>query len=347
MKTRVASPSPSPARLRVAVAALAGWAAACGGDREPPRQQPATLEVATRADPAGRTPVATVNGEPIYGDCVAAQAGARGIDREAALAQCIDFELMAQEARRRGLLADPDVLETRRTEIVRALVESEFAPTLDDPTDVPAADVHWLWDTQLSRRYNRPERRRATYCRAPFPQDAPAGSPEDVEARALAEKLHAALDAMRELEPARFAALCWMAAGGREVKTTPVVTRAFSRDGRHEAGAYAPAFAGAAFTVAKVGGVSRPTRTNWGWDVVLLTEILPVESRTFEEAEPEIREMLVRDKEAAGYRDRKFQSWIAPYLTRAQVEVHPENLPDDQTLARTAAPSEPGRGAAR
>jgi PPIC-type PPIASE domain len=336
---------PRPA-LRTGLLALAGaWAAAgCGEEAAPTRtaqtEQPGP-QTAARADPGGRSVVATVNGEPIYGDCVATQASAAGLDRDAALAQCIDFELMAQEAARRGLLADLEVMETRRVEMVRALVEAEFAPTLDDPSDVPAADLHWLWDSQLSRRYNRPELRRATYCRVPLESDAAADGPEAIRARELADEMHAALSGLRGLGAELFPAMCWMASGGREVKTTATPTRPFTREGHYPGGVYAATFAEAAFSVGEVGRVSRPTRTSWGWDLVLVTEIAPALTRTFEEAEPEMREMLVTRPETAEYRRRKFQAWIDRYLGPARIELHLENLPDDQALARSAAP-EPG-----
>jgi hypothetical protein len=322
------------------VAALA--ALSCGEPERteaPPTAQPARPAVATRADPAGRAVVATVNGEPVYGDCVATQAQATGVDVDAALDQCIAFELLAQEAVRRGLAADGDVLEARRTEMVRALVDAEFAHTLDDPSDVADAELRWLWDTQLSRRYNRPELRRATYCRAPLAADAPVDGAEHRQARELADRLHAALSTMRDLEPARFAALCWMAAGGQLVKTTAAPTRQFARDGRYDGGAYAAQFAGAAFSVAQVGQVSVPTRTSWGWDVVLVTEIRPPESATLEQAEPEIRDQLIHRPETAEYRLRKFRAWIGRYLAAARVELFPDNLPVDHALAQRGEPS--------
>lgn len=330
-------------RHRASILALAAALAACG-DEQASGPAPAVARppaIATSADPAGRITVATVNGEPVFADCVATQASAAGIDLQAALQRCIDFELLAQEAVRRGLLADREVLDARRTEMVRALVEQEYATTLDEPGDVPAADLKWLWDSQLRRRYNKPERRRATYCRAPVVKGTPAGGPEDQRARKLAEGMHAALSAMRNLEPRRFASLCWMVSGGAEVKTTAAPTRPFSIDGRHDRGRYADDFAGAAFTVAAVGGVSRPTRTSWGWDVVLVTEILPAEARTFEQAEPEMREMLIGRPETAEYRNRKFQDWVGRYLRAARVEVYPDNLPDDQALAQSAGPAAP------
>ena len=318
-------------------------ALACGEPERPAAPPPVTVQpVATRADPAGRDVVATVNGEPIYADCVATQMTA-GSDVDAALDQCVAFELLAQEAIRRGMAADGEVLASRRTEMVRALVDSEFAHTLDDPSDVAENELRWLWDTQLSRRFNRPELRRATYCRAPVASSAAPGGPEHREARKLAEELHAALSAMRGLEPQRFAALCWMAAGGRLVKTTAIPTRPFSKDGRYESGAYAAPFADAAFSVGQVGHVSAPTRTSWGWDVVLVTEILPPEKATLEQAAPEIREQLIHRPETAEYRLRKFRAWIGRYLAAARVQTFPDNLPADHALARRGEPSGAGR----
>jgi hypothetical protein len=350
---------------RTALPLLAALACGGGADRDGGRAGPPVAPaIATRADPLGRVQVAVVNGEPVYADCVAAQmkappggprtpanqsmggafAGGAGLDRDAALARCVDFELLAQEAEQRGLVADPDVLAARRTEMVRALVEAEFAPTLDDPSDVPAADVRWLWDTQLSRRYNRPELRRATYCRVPLDKSAATGGPEERQARELAGELHDALAGMRGLEAATFAALCAMSAGGRAVHTSAAATNPFSDNGRHQAGFYAREFAEAVFAIPAIGQISPPTRTRWGWDVLLLTDVLPAESHTMEQAAAEIREMLIHRPETADYRRRKFDAWMQRYLAAARIQLFLDNLPADRAAADLEP--EPGRGGA-
>jgi hypothetical protein len=135
-----------------------------------------------------------------------------------------------------------------------------------------------------------------------------------------------------------------MTAGGHEVKTTAAPTNPFDSKGRHQTGYYAVPFAEAAFTIAEVAGISRPTRTSWGWDILLLTEIVPAESRSFADAEQEIREILVRRPEAAEYRQRRFEVWIRRTLAAARVELFPDNLPDEQALARSAGPTAPGAG---
>ena len=308
-----------PALLAI-VAALA-----CG---EPERQAappPVTVQppVATRADPAGRAVVATVDGEPIYGDCVAAQAAAFGIDARAALDQCVEFELLAQEAARRGLADDPDVAHAARTEMVRALVDADYTPTIDEPADIPDADLRALWDRKIRHLYNKPERRRATYCRVPI-RDRLRGTPADDRARAIAARIHDAMGS--RIDGERFAAVCLEAGGDRaELPRQPL--KPFAPDGQFPGGRNVKEFADAAFSVPPLRPAA-PVRTRWGWDIVLTTEVLPAEHRSFEEAEAEVRERLVRDPATAEYRVGKFAAWVRAQLAGARIETFPGALAD-------------------
>jgi peptidyl-prolyl cis-trans isomerase C len=301
---------------------------ACGGDEEvAPDRRPAAA-ISLVADPAGRTVVAEVDGRPIYHDCVAEQAAARGLDVRAALDDCIAFELLAQEAERRGHAADPEVARAGKNEMVRALIDADFKPTLDEPTDIPAADIQWLWDTQLKSSYNKPERRRATYCRVGVKKKTPRGGARDLKAKAIAEQIHRAMADLR-FTPELLAMTCHLASGGRKVRTTTQMTEPFSDTGAWGQGYYAREFAQAAFSVGEVGRVSTPTRTEWGWDIVLLTEIRPPETRTFAEAEPEIREMLLHHPSTAEYRVKKFLTWLERYARAARISVDPTAVPGD------------------
>ena len=71
---------------------------------------------------------------------------------------------------------------------------------------------------------------------------------------------------------------------------------------------------------------------------MLVTEILPPENKTFAEAEPEIREMLVRAPSTADYRVKKFLDWLQPYAARTKIEVDPGAMPDDRELAAAGGP---------
>ena len=302
--------------------------AACGGEakKAPAPARPDAL----RAAAAGRTVVARVNGEPVYDDCVARQASA-GKDLRAALDDCVAFELLAQEALRRGYLAAPEVAEAGRREMVRSLIAAEFTPTLDDPSDIPAADIKWLWDSQLESSYNKPERRRATYCRVGVKKKTPRGGDRDLKGKAYAEQIHRAMQGLT-FTPELLALTCNLASGGRKVRTTTSETEPFAANGGYSGGRYAREFAGAAFSIDKIGHVSEPTRTEWGWDIVLLTDIRPPETTSFADAEPEIREMLLRSPSTAEYRVKKFLAWFQRYASRAHIELHPEALPDERAL---------------
>lgn len=304
--------------------------AACGGEAK--KAPAAARPDALRAAAAGRTVVATVNGEPVYDDCVARQAGA-GKELRAALEDCVAFELLAQEALRRGYLSAPEVAEARRREMVRGLIAAEFSPTLDDPSDIPAADIEWLWDSQLQSSYNKPERRRATYCRVGVKKKTPRGGELDLKAKEYAEQIHRAMQGLR-FTPELLALTCNLASGGRKVRTTTQETEPFADSGGYGGGRYAREFAAAAFSIDQVGHVSRPTRTEWGWDIVLLTDIRPPETTSFAEAEPEIREMLLRSPSTAEYRVKKFLAWFQRYGAKAAVELHPEALPDALAVGR-------------
>jgi PPIC-type PPIASE domain len=286
-------------RAGLAIVLAGACAAACGGGTE--KQPPAARADTLRAAAAGRVVVARVDGEPVYDDCVARQATATGGDLRAALDDCIRFELLAQEALRRGYLADPEVAEVRRREMVRELIGAEFASTIDQPSDLPRAEVERLWETRLRASYNRPARRRATYCRVGVKKKTPRGGERDLKARAYAEQIHRAMQGLR-FSPELMAFACHLASGGRKVKTTTTQTVAFDATGSAPTAHYAKAFADAAFAVDEAGHVSPPTRTELGWDIVLVTEILPPEVKSFAEAEPEIREMLVRAPSTADYR---------------------------------------------
>ena len=316
-------------RPALAIAALCA-AAACGG-RSGDEKAPPAPAAALRAAPAGRTVVARVNGEPIYDDCVARQAAEGGRPLTAALDDCIRFELLAQEALRRGYLGDPEVAEVRRREMVRGLIDGELAPTLDEPSDVPAAELAALWERMLRKSYNRPELRRATYCRVGVKKKTPRGGARDLKGKAYAEQIHRAMDGM-DFTPELLALTCNLASGGRKVKTSIQSTAPFDQTGRAETARYAQEFAQAAFSVDRVGQVSRPTRTEWGWDIVLVTEILPPVNKTLAEAEPEIREMLIRSPKTADYRVGKFLAWFRRQLGNASIEVHADALPDDRGL---------------
>jgi hypothetical protein len=320
--------------------------AACGSTGDPPARSTAAgpAPLATydeRAD--DRLVVARVDGVPVYGDCVAAQAAGLPLGddaaRAAALEQCVAFELLAQEARRRGLLSDRDAVEAQRREAVRALIATDFGPTLDRPEDIGDDELRRLWP-QLKRFYDRPEVRAALYCRARVGRKHKRGGPEDQAARALGEELAAGLRRARPASAAEFTRSCRELAGPRPVEASDRPYR-FANQGDVDR-----VFGEAAFSLGGAGEMAGPVRTYYGWDIIYLTDVEPAVRRSLEQAADEIRDLLFYDEDFDGYRQSRFLAWAARLAQGARVEVFAARIPpptDDDALGAQPAVPPPAR----
>ncbi len=171
------------------------WAAACGGGpsspaEEPPRTvAPPVASIIAPRESADDLEVARVNGRPVWGSCVSAQVARGAATREAALDECIRFELLAQAAEQRGLATDPTVIDATR----RALVSREVAVDFEDRTQKPAdlGERMTKWLATNSFRMHRPDLRASTYARVNVPKTA---TPDvDAKAKAVSERIAAAL----------------------------------------------------------------------------------------------------------------------------------------------------------
>ena len=252
--------------------------AACGGTAPPP--QPIGPPAAAIAAPApGDVIVAMVNGRPVFGSCVAAQA--RQGDRNRALAECVDFELMAQAAERRGLAADPDVVAATRAALVSRLVEVVYEDGFQQPSEFGAA-----WDklrdkTLIHVRHG--EYRASTYVRAEVP---PKASPDlEAAARALAQDVAAAAAHETGLLGPDLVAIADRVAAGRVFAhhdVAPYLAVSLDDDYAH-----------ALFAIPEVGRASSAVRTKYGWDVIAWTAVVPAadppDSEIAERLLPEVK----------------------------------------------------------
>ncbi len=258
---------------------------ACGGDDAPTTSRGSARPVLSEG--AGRTVVATVDGRPIYADCVQTQAAAHGLTARAALDECIDFELLAMEAERRGYGEREDVQDTQRREAVRALIARDFETAYDGPEDIPADEVERLWKNPVVHsKYNHPEYRFCVYVRAPVDATVPRGSPADLEAKAAIET---AWRATRD--KAGWYQADWFAAIREAVGDYPLEYQEklynTPRKGKSD-----ESFARALFEIDAVRSVSKPARTKWGWDLLLLLKTSPERRTRMAEVEDELREQL-------------------------------------------------------
>ncbi len=318
----------------VALAAAATVVIACADDREQhdPAQAnpPGTLP---SADPSGRAVVATVNGRPVYDDCVAAQAAASpghddrpaGERRRAALEECIDIELLAQAAEARGLVAEPEVKRVREVELVRRYIDREFVARYPDWQSVDRDLLQRIYD-HFKARYVHPELRETSFLRAVAAiRTAPAGSPEDLAAQRAMTAIYEAVSDQRDLS---FEDLQERA---QEVVEAQGISVRIERDDVtpfHRGSSIVEPYKDATFAIPAAGMVSPPVRTEWGWDIILLRKIYPARDTPLTGATDELFPLARR---------QLYQQWVESLLTSSPVARGPITIHDDTLAALQAA----------
>ena len=238
------------------------------------------------ASGAGDVQVATVTNEgvarPVWGSCVTAQAS-RGASREDALKQCVDFELMAIEAEKRGFAIDRDVVLATKTALVSEYVAREYEGKFQRPEDFGT-----FWTKSLERnrmRFDHPEVRGSVYARIDLPKNATPA--EDAAAKQLIDELYAAVANERGLMKPHLEEIAKRVIGTRGKLSVMAVPPDIRHGRLHESDT------AALFAIPEIGRVSAPVKTPWGWDIVLWDSVVPEMHATPEElvttALPEIK----------------------------------------------------------
>lgn len=294
MRAPILTPLLAPILVLGAALAAAG---ACGTEAPPPAPAGAPEPLASPAARPGDVVVATVDGRPVWGSCVAAQVARGAPARRAALDECIDFELLARAAEARGLAGDPEVREAARAALVSRLVETAFEDRYRAP-----ADLGELVDRVVDRyrdQMDKPELRASAFARIEVPEGAPPEA--DAAARALAERIAGALAGETGLFPVHLReaadrlAAADRSAAGAGLRVTHGDFRAATREG------LVPPYAEALYAIPEVGRIAAPVRTAWGWDVILLTERIAPRVYTREEIAAEV---------FPDVRRQHFQRWV-------------------------------------
>ena len=284
-------------------------ACACGASAPAtPTGAPASLE-ATSAG-SGDAIVARVNGHPVWGSCVAAQAARAHLDPRAALQQCIDFELLAQAAAQRGLARDSEVVEATRDALVDQLVARDYEDAFTKSDDFGPFWTDVMIRHAAINHYKHEEYRGSSYVRVTVKQPPPA---EDPAARAVAERVATALQNERGLFGSDLVELGQRAAGDTKLDHADVPPY------RHDA--LDPAYADALWAIPEIGRTSPVVRTAWGYDVVLWTEEVAATDPTADE--------LVREALPEVQRDY-FAVWVNQLALA--MKLHVETEPDAAKL---------------
>ena len=243
-----------------------------------------TRAAATIATSAGSDDaiVAQVDGRPVWASCVAAQGSViaakletrdEAAVRRQALDECVAFELLAQEAERRSLTDAPEVVDATRAALVNRLVETGFERRYARPEDLGDRLDTWLRDNEWRR--HRPELRGSAYLRV---------TGDSATAQKTAQEIYARLAAETGLFAVNLKELAAQYAGAK-VEFADVPEKASTE--------LEPSYRATLFAIPEVGRVAPPTKTPWGWDVILWTSGLsPLETSREEMAQtafPELR----------------------------------------------------------
>lgn len=291
---------------------IACGAAACGGSSAPQQASQSASEPPAPliAMPAGPDDVvvARVNGKPVYGACLKAQA-ARGASKQDALQQCIDFELLAQQAT--GFATDPEVVLATRTALVNEIIAREYEDKFTRP-----AEFGPFWDQMVARNrqhVSHGEVRASAYVRVPVA--AKASAADDAAAKAAADELAAALAGERGLMAPHLEKFAQSVIGTRAKYEIAVVPPYLNEGGLVDE------YAKPLFGITEVGR-TWPTavRSQWGWDVILLTELIPAAHPTPEEV---IKQALPEVKRSY------FSLWVAQVAQKLGVtpKIFDDKLP--------------------
>jgi peptidyl-prolyl cis-trans isomerase C len=199
------------------------------------------------------------------------------------LDQMIQFEILAQEAQRRGLDRDPEVVLELKQAMVRKMMADQLSRD-DAAQPIPPDEIRAWYDAHKDD-YIRPAKVRASQIVLP----------DEPSARALLLELQAEFEKDPRHKRRAFALKA------RERSTDPATAK-LGGDMRffahpNDGGTVDPKLADVAFNDLKdVGQVSQPFQTDKGWHILMLTARKQRYERTFDEVQRSIENRLRRER---------------------------------------------------
>lgn len=229
----------------------------------------------------GDVAVATVDGVPITKRRVVHLAEETGRPPREVVERLIEFELLAAEARRRGLAADREVLHTVRQAMIQRYLEKEFEETRR-VADVPDDVVEKAYVQNIGR-FKHPRLRKVAHILVI------AREQRDSEARrAKAHRLAGVIarEARKASDVDEFKAI-----GERFHKTDGFLVKVeVLRNPVYKRARLVRPFIDAAMGLEKAGDMSPPVQTNFGSHIIYLIEVKEAIDRSLEDAHDEVAE---------------------------------------------------------
>lgn len=231
-------------------------------------------EVEVRGSGSDGHVVARVGDRGILAEDVRSRAEIDGVETEAAVNALVDEALLYEAAERAGLGVDAALARRADRMMVRAFLRDLEEENTPDkvPMDEVEADFAAVED-----RLQVPERRASWHVLVP---GETAGARERATSILAATKRAAApreiFERYEKPDPS-----------GTEPTVRAEELPPIDASSRVE-----KPYKDALFAAKALGPLDEPVQTSYGWHAIVLTEILPAESRTVADVEPEIRERL-------------------------------------------------------
>jgi peptidyl-prolyl cis-trans isomerase C len=240
--------------------------------------------------------------------------------RRELLESLVHFELLAGEARRRGLERDPLAVQRRKEAMVKELL-ARWGREAPPPTEAELAAHHAAWP----QRFTRPEEVRVSQI---FTRD-----------KARAERAAALARALRPEDAAGFRALVARLSEDEDAKPRGGDLMFMDR----AATAQPRAVVEAAFGLRARGEIAGPVASERGYHVLRLTERRAPALRPLAEVRQQVEASLQDER-----RERTVAAWVEEARARVKVEVYEEELrrlslagkPSAGGGARDAAPTD-------
>jgi peptidyl-prolyl cis-trans isomerase C len=217
----------------------------------------------------------------------------------------IRFEVLANEAERRGYDKDPEVVRVMKQQMISKFLQKDFESKLK-VEDVPDADVQKYYADHPAE-FNQKDEVRVSEI---LVKDKPKADKVLVEIHALPKGAAAAGDQKA------FRDLVTKYSEDEESKPRGGDLSFFDKDSTR----YPKPIVDAAFKLGEVGDAVE-VKTDKGWAIIRLTQKRPGFSRPLPEVKRQIQQRLFRD-----LRSKSMDAFVADLKKKSNIEIHEENL---------------------
>lgn len=250
--------------------------------------------------------VATVDGVPITSDRVSRLVEETGSSPREIVEKLIEFELLAAEARRRGLEDAREVNQAGRKAMIQRYIEEEFETT-HFVSDIPDAILENAYNQNI-RRFKHPRLLKVAHILV-VARGKKATKEFRGKAHRLAEKIAGEAKKAATLDEFRDIASRHNKTGGMRVKFESIKTPI------HERANLVRPFINAALKLKTIGEVSPAVKTSFGSHVIYVVDIKQPIDRSFDEVQREVAQ-----KEHPFWLQAEFAALVDELRLSAQVK---------------------------